>query len=548
MIDIKKYGVEPFGATPNERQVAHYKIAKKLFIHFGVNTFTDFEWGSGKEPPNVFAPTELDTDQWIKIAKNAGFELVILTAKHHDGFCLWPSKYTEQSVKNSTYKSGKGDIVREFTDSCRKYGIKAGLYISPWDVNSLFWGTSGYNTYYANQLEEVLTQYGELHEIWWDGAGSKDADYDWTLWESLVRKYQPKAAIFGAMGAAPHIDLRWVGNERGFAGETHYASIDPQYIINETPDILNSGQIGAKRYIPSETDVSSRPGWFYHREQDGQVKTAAEISEIWFNSVGRNSMMLFSFPPDRRGLVFETDAKNAIESHKNISKMLSLNFAEDAEISGDVIEMIDEDDGERALVREGYVFDIKLPKAQKINVFIVGELIEAGERISEFKLESIGEDGEAVLLARGTSVGHCRALRFDEDNYSHLRFTVLGAMATPLIRAFGLHFFESHGDTHSLKREGDLVSKVDAAEDKKSAVVAFGGIYPFDHVEFCLTQNGSYELYAFNGQDFILVMQGESLATEVIIDLPKAIEGSYQIKIKSDVKIDFTRGISVKKK
>jgi alpha-L-fucosidase len=197
MVDIKKYGIEPFGATPNERQVAHYKIGKKVFFHFGVNTFTSSEWGSGTEVEDIFNPSALDTDQWLRVAKEAGFELAILTVKHHDGFCLWPSAYTEHSVKNSPYKNGKGDVVREFVDSCHKYGLKVGLYISPWDRHSPHWGKDDYNDYFANQLTEILTGYGEIHEVWWDGAGSRDAVYDWDLWESIVRENQPKAAIFG---------------------------------------------------------------------------------------------------------------------------------------------------------------------------------------------------------------------------------------------------------------------------------------------------------------------------------------------------------------
>ena len=280
MVDIKKYGIEPCGAVPSEIQLNHFRLSKKAFFHFGVNTFTDNEWGNGTEVEKIFAPTDLDTDQWIRTIKEAGFTLAIITAKHHDGFCLWPSRYTEHSVKNSPYKDGKGDVIREFTDSCRKYGIKAGVYISPWDRNSPLWGKDEYSDYYAKQLTELMTEYGELYEVWWDGAGSTETRYDWSLWESIVRKYQPNAAIFGSLGAAEYVDIRWVGNEKGFAGETHYASIDPKYLLNETPAVLNVGDINGRKFIPSETDVSIRPGWFYHASQDDAVKSVSLLSDI----------------------------------------------------------------------------------------------------------------------------------------------------------------------------------------------------------------------------------------------------------------------------
>ncbi|MBR7140707.1 MAG: alpha-L-fucosidase, partial [Clostridia bacterium] len=374
MVDIRKYGIEPFGATPNERQVAHYKIGKKVFFHFGVNTFTSSEWGNGTEVEDIFDPTALDTDQWLRVAKEAGFELAILTVKHHDGFCLWPSAYTEHSVKNSPYKNGKGDVVREFVDSCHKYGLKVGLYISPWDRHSPHWGKDDYNDYFADQLTEILTGYGEIHEVWWDGAGSRDAVYDWDRWESIVRKTQPKAAIFGSMGAAGHIDLRWGGNESGYVSEPHYASIELGTIVDEVRSVLNTGQMGASSYVPSEVDVSIRPGWFYHPDQDTKVKTVSRINKIWFDSVGRNSMMLLSFPPDTRGLVCDRDAENAIASGKCIEKMLSHNYADGADIShgGSQMTVVDEADGEESVVYLADVIDIVLPKSEKVNVFSIG--------------------------------------------------------------------------------------------------------------------------------------------------------------------------------
>jgi alpha-L-fucosidase len=259
MIDITSYGIRPFGSVPNARQLEHFKM-KKAFFHFGVNTFTDLEWGNGTEREHLFAPTECNVEQWIRTIKEAGFDLAILTAKHHDGFCLWASRHTEHSVSNSPYQNGKGDIVREFTDACRKHGIKVGLYLSPWDRYAPFWGTDEYSAYYAKQLTELMTNYGEIHEVWWDGAGSTQARYDWARWTAIVRQYQPQCVIFGCLGAAEFVDVRWVGTEEGRAGEDCWATIDPETIVVENCADLNSGKWGGSHFIPAETNTSIRPG------------------------------------------------------------------------------------------------------------------------------------------------------------------------------------------------------------------------------------------------------------------------------------------------
>ena len=257
-----KTTIKPFGATPGYRQLYHYKLGKKAFFHFGVNTFSGNEWGDGTEKEKSFNPTDMNVRGGVRDVKAAGFKLAIITAKHHDGFCLWPSKYTEHSVKNSPYKDGKGDVIREFTDACREFGLGVGIYISPWDRNSPYWGTPEYSTYYANQLTEIVTQYGKLDEIWWDGAGSLEAKYDWALWASIIRKNQPDAVIFGSMGATPYVEMRWVGTEAGYAGKTHYASVNRESMEKEIVEDLNRGVIGGELYIPAEVDVSIRPGWF----------------------------------------------------------------------------------------------------------------------------------------------------------------------------------------------------------------------------------------------------------------------------------------------
>ena len=268
----------PFGATPSALQTEHMNLEKKAFFHFGINTFTNNEWGDGTERLAAFTPASLDVRQWIHGIKDAGFKLAIITAKHHDGFCLWPSKYTEHSIKNTPYKNGNGDIIKEFTDACREFGIKIGIYISPWDRNSPLWGKDEYSVYYAKQLEEIVTGYGRIDEIWWDGAGSAETRYDWKSWHDIIKKHQPTALIFGSMGATDYVSLRWVGNERGYANERHYASINPESLITEITAELNTGKLGGKRYIPAEVDVSIRPGWFYHEDQDSKIKSPSAAS------------------------------------------------------------------------------------------------------------------------------------------------------------------------------------------------------------------------------------------------------------------------------
>ena len=542
MIDISKYGLSAFGATPSKRQIEHYNIGKKAFFHFGVNTFSGKEWGNGEEKESLFNPSELNTDQWIRSIKDAGFKLAIITAKHHDGFCLWPSKYTEHTVKNSPYKNGNGDVIREFTDSCRKFGIKAGVYISPWDRNSVYWGKDEYSEFYANQLTELMTQYGEIHEVWWDGAGSAETRYDWGLWRDIVRKYQPDAAIFGSLGAADYVDLRWVGNERGYAGETHWASINPEYLLNENTDMLNVGEIGGERYIPSETDVSVRQGWFYHDDQDNSVKSPMEINKIWFESIGRNSMMLLNFPPDRRGFVCDSDAESALISHQCISKMLSVNYVDNATVTAldaymDIFTADSKNDTRNLKVYPAYTVEIELPKSEKVNVFAVSELVEAGERVNGFALEAVDDRGNTELLYSGESIGFYRAVRIKEGKYKRLRFTVISALAKPLLMNFGIHYFEDYVlQSIDLKSNdgANIVKSIEADDSGKCAVAMFGGIFPFNHVEFTTERGKDYKVYAFNGSSYYLIASGVTESERVTLSCPQVIDGSYQIKIEGD--------------
>ncbi len=540
----EKYGLSPFGAIPNERQKEHFEY-KKAFFHFGVNTFTNAEWGDGTEKEKAFSPTDLDIGQWIRAIKAAGFDLAIITAKHHDGFCLWPSAYTEHSVKNSPYKGGKGDVIKEFTDACRKYGVKAGVYISPWDRSSPYWGSPEYSSYYADQLTELMTGYGEISEVWWDGAGSSETVYDWGRWAYIIREHQPKAAIFGSMGASPYIDFRWVGNEIGKAGDTHFACIDDSYITCETPEKLNTGTAGASRYIPSETDVSIRPGWFYHEDQDAHVKSASKLNEIWFDSVGKNSMLLLNFPPDRRGLINEKDAKNALLSHRCISKMLSVNYAAGASLKASSV-LCDALSPERAVLDGEMnfyasekdcldpVIDIILDGENEINVFILGEVINLGERITGFKLESVTEEGTTVLF-EGTSVGHLRAVRIPSARYKHLRLSITHALASPVIARLGLHYFEDITEEGSVIEKQNLASgcnsSIELSDDGKTAYISFGGIFDFDTVGFALSEACEFQIRPFNGATYGKSMDFVSETDKVLIKLDSKISGCYRLMI-----------------
>ena len=543
------YGIAPYGATPNYRQMRMFEIGKKAFFHFGVNTFTNLEWGDGKESAEIFDPTETDVRSWIRGIKAAGFKMAILTAKHHDGFCLWPSKYTEHSIKNSPYKNGKGDLVKEFTDACHEYSIPVGIYVSPWDRNAPSWGSAEYTHYYVNQLTEILTGYGKIDEIWWDGAGSSNANYDYGLWAYTVRKYQPDAVIFASMGAAAYAEQRWVGNEAGYAGTTHYASINYEMIRNEVIEDINRGVIGGEMYVPAEVDVSIRPGWFYHKEQDEKVKSSRALDDIWFKSVGRNAMMLLNFPPDRRGLLVDKDIKNAVESNRRINKMLSVNYADNATLRADstycesteIENVILDDKNLFFATNEGKstaVIDILLDDDYCYNVLIIGEKVELGERITSFKLEALDGD-TAVTVAEGTSVGYLKATRFKEASYRKLRLTLEGVAAPLTLRHLALHHYDedTKDPTASITRENLARSKsanVTMSENRKEAVINFGGIYPFDTVSFLGALWGNYEFFAFDGSKFYSIGSGYSPDYRVTLKLDAPIEGSYQIKITCD--------------
>ena len=391
------------------------------FIHFTVNTFTDKEWGEGTEHPKIFNPTHLDARQWIKALKDAGFKMAIITAKHHDGFCLWPSKYTEHSVKNSPWENGKGDVVKEVAEACKEFGLKFGVYLSPWDRHEPSYGTPSYNTYYKNQLRELLTNYGEISEVWFDGAkgeNAKDMQYDFKGYWQIVRQLQPNAVIFSDAGP----DVRWVGNESGNAGQTCWSTIDTAGMAPGKADAnyLNTGDSNGKYWIPAETDVSIRPGWFYHASENDKVKTPKELVNLYYQSVGHNSLLLLNIPPDREGLFSQNDIDNITAFRNMLDETFKNNFAKrnvsppltDKNLSTFI----------SLKINQPLIVDFKKPTA--INRALFQENIATGQRIEKALLEYW--DGNSwKKITDFTTVGYKRLLRFDSITAQKLRLTII---------------------------------------------------------------------------------------------------------------------------
>jgi alpha-L-fucosidase len=414
---------------PSPQQLAYQQMELIGFIHFSINTFTDKEWGYGDESPMLFNPASLDARQWARVAKDAGMKQLILTAKHHDGFCLWPSAYTEHSVKNSPWRGGEGDLVKEFTDACREYGLKCGLYLSPWDRNHRDYGKPEYIDYYRKQLTELLTNYGEISEIWFDGANGGDGFYgganeirhidreeyyDWDSTFRLVYSLQPDIIIFSDAGPG----CRWIGNERGIAGETCWSTITADSLIigASKQAYLNTGDPDGTDWIPGECDVSIRPGWFYHASQDSLVKSLDELIDIYYGSVGRNGVLLLNIPPDQRGLIHENDVGRLEELAAFIR-----NTFENNPVSG--IEMSEV---------------VELPENTMFDLIVLGEDISKGQRVHGFTIEA-WQEGSWQYLTGGTTIGYKRILQTSLTTTPRLRFTFESDKGKPMITTFGLY-------------------------------------------------------------------------------------------------------------
>ena len=455
--------------VPSPHQLAWQEMEFIAFAHFGMNTFTDREWGEGTEDPSLFNPTGFSARQWVRAFKAAGMKMVIVTAKHHDGFCLWPSRYTEHSVKSSPWCAGKGDVVREVAEACREAGLKLGIYLSPWDRHEPTYGDSpAYNEHFRSQLRELLTNYGEVGEVWFDGAcgegpNGKRQEYDWPSYYKVVRECQPRAVIFG-MGP----DLRWVGTETGYGRETEWSvvpvkiredSISPPPSLDDLfiPGDMTAEDLGGREQIsgarvlawyPAETDVSIRPGWFHHAKEDGEVKTPQKLVDIYFSSVGRNGVLLLNVPPDSRGLIHENDIRSLVGMRRMLDRTFENNLASGAEVEAS--SEADGHPGEALLdakkknywttpkAVETAVLEFTLPETRTFDTAMLQEEIRAGQRVEEFRLESW--DGHAWRpFARGTTIGYKRLIRFPEVTADRVRLTIAKSRLNPALAAFGLY-------------------------------------------------------------------------------------------------------------
>ena len=405
-----------------------------MFIHFGVNTFTDREWGDGTESPRLFDPSALDARQWARTARAAGFKAMILTAKHHDGFCLWPTRTTRHTVAESPWRAGHGDLVREFVDACRAEGLKPGLYLSPWDRNHPTYGDSArYLDIYEQQLTELLTQYGTIHEVWFDGANGEGPNgkrqiYDWPRIWGAVRRMQPEAVIFSDAGP----DVRWIGNERGAAGTTNWSTVDPRIVTApgvEGAEVMRSLQDGDREgtvWRPGETDVSIRPGWFYHPAEDARVRSVDDLVALYFSSVGRNSKLLLNVPPTRAGLLHEADVASLLGMRAKLGSL----FAHDLAAGGSA--------EWRSTGVHSAELVLELPRMAEMGIVDLREEITQGQRVARYRLDA-SDGGAWRTIARGTTIGARRLARVKASRVRRLRLTIADAVERPELVRIGCY-------------------------------------------------------------------------------------------------------------
>lgn len=452
---------------PTPRQLRWQQLELTTFFHFGINTFTGREWGTGKEDPKLFNPTALNTDQWMKAVKDAGFKQVIFTAKHHDGFCLWPTKTTAHSVKSSPWKNGNGDVVREVAESCKKFGLGFGVYLSPWDMNAPMYGTDAYNDFFVDQLTELLTWYGQVDEVWFDGANGEGPNgkkqvYDFNRWYQLIRKLQPQAVI-AIMGP----DVRWVGTETGVGREMEW-SVVPSDNLDQASIAASSQQdltfkpmgdmmgqdLGSREKIlkakglvwyPAETDVSIRPGWFYHAQQDDKVKTPKHLNDIYYTSVGMNGVLLLNIPPDKRGLVHDADIKSLQAWTSIRQQTFANNLAKGARVKGLGFmkrrKLFDGKDGTHYTTpkkadKANVVLTLKKPAT--FDVLALQENIKLGQRVEKFSAW-YNDNGTWKKFTGGTTIGYKRLLRFEKITTDKIKIDIESSRLNPYVAEIGLY-------------------------------------------------------------------------------------------------------------
>ncbi|NOU75743.1 alpha-fucosidase [Paenibacillus sp. LMG 31458] len=462
--------------TPSERQLLWQQMEFYAFVHFGMNTFTGKQWGFGDEDPSLFNPTEFDANQWVQICQSAGMTGIILTCKHHDGFCLWPSSFTNHSVKFSPWKNGQGDMVREVADACRAHGLKFGVYLSPWDRHELSYGDSpAYNNYFLNQLTELLSNYGEIFCVWFDGAcgegkNGKRQQYDWDAYYTLIRDLQPNAVI-SVCGP----DVRWCGNEAGHMRASEWSVVPASMKDNEkvhaksqkvddnsfskridtreedlgTREVL--AQVDEVIWYPSEVDTSIRPNWFYDPADNDLVKTVDQLFELYEKTVGGNSCLLLNLPPDRRGLIHENDARNMSELGKKLRGTYGTNLARGASVrasgsgigNGDALCILDGRSDTYWTTPEGVAtaeLEFDLGSIKLFDRIILQEYITSGQRVERFHLACKDSDEEEWRpLYDGTIIGYKRICRLNESRGRFFRLRIAEARLNPMISSFGVY-------------------------------------------------------------------------------------------------------------
>ena len=536
--------------VPTPQQLEWQQMELTAFLHFGINTFTGREWGDGKENPALFNPTDFDAEQWVRSLKEAGFKMAILTAKHHDGFCLWPTKTTGHSVAASPWKDGKGDVVRELRDACDKYGIKFGVYLSPWDRNASCYGDSPkYNEFFIEQLTELLTNYGEVHEVWFDGANGegpngKKQEYDWTAILSTIRRLQPRA-VTAIMGD----DVRWVGNERGLGRETEwsatvltpgtYARCEEQNKalgVKATSKDLGGRDmlVNAKElfWYPSEVDVSIRPGWFYHQQEDNQVKSLKHLTDIYFKSVGYNSVLLLNIPPDQRGRISDADV-NRLKEFADYRKEIFT----DNRVKG----------GLKAwTARPGDTRVYQLKPKSEINVVMLREDISKGQRMEAFTVEALTADGWKEI-AKGTTVGDKRLIRIPAVEARQLRVKVDACRLAANISEVAAYYARPLEESAAKENWNDLsrtawkqVTATPLVIDLGKAVDMTGFVYAPANAEAKPTMAFRYKFYiSTNGRDWKEVPTTGEFSNIMHNPVPQTVSFGNKVSARY-IKLDAT--------
>ena len=444
-----------YGPVPSENQLRWQDMEMYAFIHYSLNTYTDQEWGFGNEDPKLFNPSNLDCRQWARVCKQSGMKGIIFTAKHHCGFCMWPSAYTEYSVKNSPWKNGKGDVVRELAEACREEGLEFAVYLSPWDRNHKDYGKPEYVTYFRNQLRELLTNYGDIFEVWFDGANGGDGwygganetrkidrttYYQWPETYKMIRELQPKCLIWN--DGSDRGDLRWVGTEAGNVGETNWSTMPSK---GDTPwHMLHYGVEDGDVWCPGETNTSIRPGWFYHETENEHVKSLSKLMDTYYKSVGRNSTLLLNFPIAPNGRIHPNDSLRGIAFKKMIDEVFAENLIEHGTLN---IEHAAAHDKAVTNNVQSSMFNVQWEKPTPVNRFLAEEDIAQGQRVKKFTLEAevdgkwlplrdaLVEDGKDGL----TTIGHRRIICFPTVTATKLRFTVTDSKAEPVIKKLGAY-------------------------------------------------------------------------------------------------------------